>query len=64
MNVEKELGNILAANGASYFFRFKSFKGSRKKLQVGLQVRFFVEKTFDKVKQRDSEQATEIEEIR
>lgn len=50
---------FISSNNKSYYFRFNEFRG-REEISVGLKVLFYVEKSFDKVKNKESEIAVSI----
>jgi tetratricopeptide (TPR) repeat protein len=53
-------GFIKADNRQTYYFQFKDFKGRREFLSVGLPVTFFVEKGYDKKKDKEAEIAVNV----
>jgi hypothetical protein len=56
-------GFIAGEKGTEYYFTVKSFKGAQHRLKEGLEVDFYIEKSFDPKKQKESEVAVNIREI-
>lgn len=56
-------GFIDGDDGKDYYFRLSSFRGPLDRIRTGMRVSFLIEQSYDKKKQRESEQATEIEEL-
>lgn len=56
-------GFIEGEDGKDYYFRVSSFRGPRDRIEIGTRVSFSIEQSYDKKKERESEQATKIEEI-
>ncbi len=54
-------GFIQSDKGKSYYFRVKSYKGHRDDLDEGVPVSFYLEKSFDHKKGKESEEAVRIE---
>ncbi len=54
-------GFIQGEKGKSYYFRVKSYKGHRDDLEEGVPVSFYLEKSFDHKKGKESEEAVRIE---
>lgn len=59
VNVEGKSG-FIQANDKSYYFKFGSFKDNKKLIQVGTNVSFYTEESFDKKKNQKSVVAVEI----
>lgn len=57
----KQSGFIRGDNGKNYYFKGKSFKGDN--LKRGTKVKFNLEKSFDRKKCEESEEAVNISEI-
>lgn len=53
-------GFVDTVEGRSYYFHINAFQGRKQEVRPGLQVTFFVEKGFDKKKNRPSEVAVNI----
>jgi len=53
-------GFVSAENGEEYYFRVQEFRGPKDQLQPGTRVCFFLEESFDRVKQRESMQAVHL----
>ena len=53
-------GFIGGENNKDYYFKIKDFKGSESDIKKGLLVEFSVVKSYDKKKERESEQAVDI----
>jgi len=53
-------GFIGGENSRDYYFRFKDCRGNRNNIKVGASVEFSTEKSYDKKKERESEQAKDI----
>jgi len=53
-------GFIAGDNGKDYYFKVISFKGKEERLEEGLKVRFHAVKSFDRKKQKESEEAVRI----
>lgn len=56
-------GFVTSDSGKDYYFQLSSFEGSRKRVQSGLRVEFYVQRSFDHKKQQDSEEAVHLREI-
>lgn len=59
----KRNGFIRSDDGRRIFFRYRSFVSPRNRLMIGTKVSFFLQSSFDKSKNRDSEEAIDIREI-
>ena len=53
-------GFIMGDNGKDYYFKVSSFRGEKNKLVEGVRVKFFVVKSFDRKKKKESEEAVNI----
>jgi len=56
-------GFITGDDKKDYFFKVRGFKGDRKKLQEGLKVKFNLEDSFDRKKNKKTKAAINIREI-
>lgn len=56
-------GFISGNNGKDYYFKIKNFLGRKDRVKLGLPVTFYIEKSFDKKKGRESEIAVDIKEL-
>ena len=54
-------GFISANNGKDYYFKVQSINGNIKKISIDIAVEFYVSKSFDKSKNKESEQAINID---
>lgn len=59
----KRNGFIRTHDGRRIFFRYRSFVSPRDRLMIGAKVSFFLQSSFDKTKNRDSQEAVDIREI-
>lgn len=59
----KRSGFIRADDGQRIFFRYRSFVSPRERLMIGTKVSFFLQPSFDKQKNRESEEAVDVREI-
>lgn len=59
----KRTGMIRMADGRRIFFRYRSFVSPRSRLMLGTKVSFFLQPSFDKLRNRDSHEAVDIREI-
>ncbi|MBL8147686.1 MAG: hypothetical protein JNL34_15010 [Anaerolineae bacterium] len=59
----KRSGFIRASDGRSIFFRFRNFASPRDRLLIGTKVSFFLQPSFDKTKNRESNEAVDVREI-
>lgn len=59
----KRSGFIRADDGRRIFFRYRNFVSPRERLLIGTKVSFFLQQSFDKSKNRDSEEAVDVREI-
>lgn len=50
--------------GNDFYFKGKAFRGNKSNLKQGLKVKYFVEESFDHIKNRKSEIAINVEEIK
>jgi len=56
-------GFISGDDKKDYFFKVRGFEGDRKKLRIGLKVKFNLEDSFDRKRNRKTKAATNIREI-
>jgi tetratricopeptide (TPR) repeat protein len=59
----KRNGFIRADDGRRIYFRYRSFVSPRERLMIGTKVSFFLQPSFDKLKNRESEEAVDVREI-
>lgn len=59
----KRSGFIHGDDGRRIYFRYRNFVSPRERLMIGAKVSFFLQSSFDKSKNRDSEEAVDIREI-
>ena len=59
----KRSGFIRASDGRSIFFRFRNFASPRDRLLIGTKVSFFLQPSFDKTRNRESNEAVDVREI-
>ena len=53
-------GFICGENGKDYYFKFKDLHVKKEDIEIGLPVEFLAEKSYDKKKERESEQAIDV----
>jgi tetratricopeptide (TPR) repeat protein len=59
----RRTGVIRDDGGRTHFFRYKHFVSPRERLMVGTKVSFYLQPSYDKSKNRDSEEAVDVREI-
>ncbi len=59
----RRTGLIRDDGGRTHYFRYKHFDSPRDRLMVGTKVSFFLQPSFDKSKNRESEEAVDIREV-
>ena len=59
----KRSGFIRSSDGRSIFFRFRNFASPRERLMIGTKVSFFLQPSFDKTRNRESNEAVDVREI-
>ena len=59
----KRSGFIRSSDGRSIFFRFRNFASPRDRLLIGTKVSFFLQPSFDKTRNRESNEAVDVREI-
>ncbi len=59
----RRTGIIRDDGGRTHYFRYKHFVSPRERLMVGTKVSFFLQPSYDKSKNRDSEEAVDVREI-